>query len=465
MTDIAPTATPTASTSTSSSSSEPGQREFDIVVLGATGLTGQLVVQNLIDIDRERPGRAMSGRWAVAGRNTDRLTAMLTARGAPQVPTVVADATSVPSLASMASRTAVVLNLAGPYTPTAESVIEACLDAGTSYADLSGELPLMRRVNDRFHQRARAAGVQVVQMAGWEAFPADLVTLLACEQAATATDDAHNRWGPDGPGASDPIRRVDITAQFIRTPAGGPSQGNSVSAGTLASIVAILDDPGSRIVGDPAGLLPDSGSSRAVRSTSPLRLRPRIRHRRLLGPFTPVAFLDPPVLHRTAALLAEEHATAHRPATVAESMDLGPVGGVADTITRLARTGQQSAIQRALVQFARLPRTLRQTATRLARTRLPEPGTGPSGHHRHDWAWTVRADATATTGAATLEGRGHPGYTATAAMIVVIGRHLAGTDRGDLRTGCLTPALALGARAAQHLSAPGLEMRTEVGHS
>lgn len=432
----------------------PGPREFDIIVLGATGLTGQLVVQQLIDIDH-----ASAPRWAVAGRNHDRLTSVLADRGAPHVAALVADATSRPSLAALAARATVVLNLAGPYTPTAETVIEACIDAGTSYVDLSGELPLLRRVNRRFHERARRAGVQVVQMAGWEAFPADLVTLLACQQAAAGTaTDAVDPWGPDGPGAADPIRRVDVTVRFTRRPGGAPAPGQSVSGGTLASVVAMIEDRGSRVLGDPAGLLPDSGSARAVRSTSPLRIRPRRQQRRLLGSFTPVAFLDPPVLHRTAALLAEERGAAHRPATVQESLDLGEQHGAA----AWARAAAEAGMQRALIRLAHLPRAVRRTATRLARQALPDPGTGPTGRHLHDWAWTVRADATATTGAsgtAVLDGVGHPGYTATAAMIVEVGRHLADTGRGHVRAGCLTPATSLGAARARELSAAGLEMR------
>ncbi len=56
----------------------------------------------------------------------------------------------------------------GPYTSTAEAVIGACAGAGTHYADLSGELPLLRRVIDRFDDPAPEAACQVVQLAGWE---------------------------------------------------------------------------------------------------------------------------------------------------------------------------------------------------------------------------------------------------------------------------------------------------------
>ncbi len=85
---------------------------------------------------------------------------------------------------ALALRTAVVLNLAGPYTQKAPNLIAACIEAGTSYVDLSGEIPLLRRVIDRFDEPAKRAGVQVVQMAGWEAMPADLTTLIACRRAA-----------------------------------------------------------------------------------------------------------------------------------------------------------------------------------------------------------------------------------------------------------------------------------------
>ena len=60
----------------------------------------------------------------------------------------------------MASRTRVVLDLVGPYTRYGRPVIDACLDGGAHYADLTGELPFVREIIDAHHERAAAGGGQ-----------------------------------------------------------------------------------------------------------------------------------------------------------------------------------------------------------------------------------------------------------------------------------------------------------------
>lgn len=438
------------STADQQSARHRGTRDFDIVVLGATGLTGRLVVAQLISLDCAgctRPAtHAKAGsafRWAVAGRDRGRLDAVLAELRAARIPAIVADVTNPKSLAELAERTAVLLNLAGPYTPGAEAVIEACIAAGTSYADLSGEIPLLQRVNRRFEQAAVRAGVAVVQMAGWEAMPADLTTLLACREAIGN----HGGSGSDdGPGANDPITTVDVTTSFARIPEGNGGLGQSVSGGTLASIVAMLSDDGSAAIGDPAAFLPDTSSADSVRTISPLRMRPFTRAGRARGPVVPVAFLDPPMIHRTAALLAAEQGDLHAPARFDERNDLGPSSGrVLLEATALA------AAQRTFIIAARLPAPLRRLITAAVRRAVPKAGTGPSGHFLTDWSWRVHARATSRhggVGEATMTGTGHPGYTATAAMITMLGMHLAQTQPHQRRSGCLTPALAFGADGA-----------------
>ena len=430
--------------------------DFDVVVLGATGLTGRLVVEQLLAIDASLRSATGARRWAVAGRDPQGVAKVLAGLKAQEVEIITADLTDQASLDKLAARTAVVLNLAGPYTKGAEQVIQACVGAGASYVDLSGELPLLRRVIDRFDEPARRAGVQVVQMAGWEAMPADLTTLLACQRAAASAGGSPEASGSDGPGAAGPIARVDVLVNFTRRPAGGVPFNQSVSGGTLASIIEMLDDPGAVIIGRTGGLLPAS-----VREHTParLRLRPGTVTGRVLGPVVPVAFLNPPIVNRTAALLAAERGVAYRPATYVEGVDLGPAGGLSGAWRRV-RAALKGGFQRTLVLVTRLPLPVRRWLAARLRKRLPAAGTGPAGNYLRDWNWTVQARATTkegTVGVATLTGSGHPGYTATAAIIVEVGLSLVHADTD--RAGCLTPALAIGTAAAQHLRVPSLSIQ------
>src|SRR4029453_10125231 len=81
--------------------------------------------------------------------------------------TIVADLNDPSSLAAMASRARVVLNLAGPYTLYGRPVIEACVAGGAHYVDLTGEIPFVLQMIDAFDARAREAAVKIVQVCGF----------------------------------------------------------------------------------------------------------------------------------------------------------------------------------------------------------------------------------------------------------------------------------------------------------
>lgn len=425
-------------------------QRLDLVVVGATGFTGRLVVARLAELERRahQAGRLFPA-WGIAGRDAGRLAdvAQTLIGSNPEILADI-DIQDRPALTGLTERTRVLLNTAGPYTGTAEGVIQACIATGTHYLDLSGELPLLRRVIDRFDDAAREAGCQVVQLAGWEALAPDVTALQACRIAADA-DDA-------GPGAAGPIRRVDILTSFAHQP---KARGGAVSAGTLGSIVEIFSDPDAHIMGDPAGLLARGSAADKVRRASPLRVRPWVRDGRLIGAQIPVAFLNPPLLHRTAALLAEPHGRPHQPARIREGIDHGSIHSTKGFLAAVTQ-GLSSLGQRCAAVAVRLPLRLRLVLAAGLRRVLPPTGSGPSDEALDGWRWTVTAHAQATdgrTGAAALSGTGHPGYTSTAAMLVALGLHLAGTDRSD-RSGVITPAVSFGALVSPHLDTPELRL-------
>jgi len=82
-------------------------RELDVVVFGATGVTGRQVAAYLSGTD---------SRWGAAGRDAVKLERTLADVGAAPTAALAADLADPGSLAAMAERAAVVLNLVGPYT-------------------------------------------------------------------------------------------------------------------------------------------------------------------------------------------------------------------------------------------------------------------------------------------------------------------------------------------------------------
>ena len=150
-------------------------REYDVVLLGATGFTGGLTAEYLA-------GHAPDGlRWALAGRNRARLEAVRDRLGV-DVPLVVADSSDPGSLADLARSTRVVITTVGPYLEHGEPLVAACAEAGTDYVDLTGEPEFVDRVYLRHHATAERTGARIVHACGFDSVPHDLGAMYCVQQ-------------------------------------------------------------------------------------------------------------------------------------------------------------------------------------------------------------------------------------------------------------------------------------------
>ena len=66
----------------------------------------------------------------------------------------------------------------GPYRERGIPLVEACANAGTHYADLTGEILFMRESIDRFDRAAKKSGARIVHACGFDSIPSDLGVLL-----------------------------------------------------------------------------------------------------------------------------------------------------------------------------------------------------------------------------------------------------------------------------------------------
>ena len=144
--------------------------EFDIVVYGASGFTGRLVAEYLA---AEYRGGDL--KWAIAGRNLDKLASVRDAIGAPHdLPLIAADAGDPASLEAMVGRTASVLSTVGPYQLYGSGLVAACAAGGTDYLDLCGEPIWMRQMIDAHEAEARKTGARIVFSCGYDSLPFEL---------------------------------------------------------------------------------------------------------------------------------------------------------------------------------------------------------------------------------------------------------------------------------------------------
>jgi short subunit dehydrogenase-like uncharacterized protein len=146
-------------------------KEFDLVVYGASGFTGRLVAEYLL----QRYPRGQDLRWAMGGRSAAKLAAVRDEIGAPaDMPLVVADTADASSLNALMARTRLVLTTVGPYQLYGSELVAACAKAGVDYVDLCGEPAWMRKMIDAHHAAAQNSGARIVFSCGFDSIPFDL---------------------------------------------------------------------------------------------------------------------------------------------------------------------------------------------------------------------------------------------------------------------------------------------------
>jgi short subunit dehydrogenase-like uncharacterized protein len=410
------------------------QREFDIVLYGATGFVGKLTAEYLAKAGE-------NARIALAGRSADKLAAVRDTLGgkAQSWELITADASQPSTLNAMAERTQVVVTTVGPYIRYGLPLVAACAAAGTDYADLTGESIFIRESIDLYHKQAIDTGARIVHACGFDSIPSDL-TVYAL----------HRRAEQDQAG------QLGDTNLVVRSFVGG------VSGGTVASMlelmrVASTDPEARRLMNDPYTLTPDRGAEPELGAQPDVRWR---RGREIapelngywVGAFV-MAAANTRIVRRSNALLGYTYG---RRFEYAEQMSLGR-SIVAPVAAAMATGGNAATMALGSRYFDRLPRKL---VERIA----PKPGTGPGERAREQGHYTVETYTTTMTGAryrATMSQKGDPGYKATSVLLGESGLALAlDRDRlSDLR-GVLTPAAAMGDALMARFPAAGVSLET-----
>lgn len=406
-----------------------GERQYDLVVWGATGVAGRLVAEYLTE--QYAPG---SLSLALGGRDADRLGAVeadLTRRSDEwdEVPTVVGDATEPERMREIAGSTRVVCTTVGPYTKYGTPLVGACVEAGTDYCDLTGEVNWMRETVDRYHDEAVDAGARVVHSCGFDSVPADVGTALVQSFAAD---------------------EFDAPCETVRIYVDGASGG--VSGGTLASAAEMFEaaatDPVARqALRNPYSLAP-SGEREGV-DPGEQRWARKDGLRSVWTAPSPMAAVNERVVRRSNALLGYPWGREFRCAEVVPTGP-GPVGAatanaVAGGLGLFTAAMSVGPVRSGLRQFV-----------------FPDPGEGPTSEQTEEGYFTVRVlgRGTATDGPFTVEAEFgadlDPGYGATARMLGESALCLLRDDTDSpLDGGVLTPASGIGTPLADRLRGVG----------
>lgn len=141
-----------------------------LLVYGSYGYTGRLIAHRLV-----QRGRSPT----IAGRDRDRLEDQADALGLESRPFSLEEPTA--GIANHLEGFDAVLNCAGPFVDTCGPIVEACLEAGTDYLDLTGEFRVFERLVEE-DDRAAEAGITLLPGVGFEIVPSDCLAAFLAEQ-------------------------------------------------------------------------------------------------------------------------------------------------------------------------------------------------------------------------------------------------------------------------------------------
>ena len=197
-------------------------KDLDIVVYGATGFTGRLCVDYLAQYERDI-------KWAIAGRNGDKLAEVNQASGA-DVEIIIADADDVTALEALAARTKVVLSTAGPFHRYGSHLVAACVSQSSHYVDITGENFWVKGLIEKHHEEATRKGVRIIPSCGFDSIPSDLGSFFAIQksgQAIKRVESFHAFKGDASGGTLETIFSMpelnlgdDLTNPFLLNPEG-----------------------------------------------------------------------------------------------------------------------------------------------------------------------------------------------------------------------------------------------------
>lgn len=390
--------------------------EFDLVLFAASGFVGQLIAEHLA----QRKG-APPIRWAMAGRDMDRLRATRDAVGAGDVELIAADSNDPASLDAMVARTRAVMSAAGPFMAFGTPVVAACARSGTDYLDVNGEICWTNEIIGAYDAQAKASGARMLPCCGFDSVPTDLAIWLLQREAQQI-------YGH--PLAHVKGRVMDVSGSF----SGGTAE-------TVRQLIAAAgDDPFFlAMLGDPFALTP---GFQGPDQPSPFEIRHDPDIDAWVGPFK-MAPLNIANVHRTNLL--EGHVYG-REFVYDEMVVLGD-----------ARDADEAAAQSAAHGWSGLDM--------LAGEDVPAARTGPSREERRASSYDILYYGIGDDGRqirVLVHGDEDAGYGSTAKIAAETARCLL-LDGGSAPAGFLTPAVALGQALVDRLAADaGLTFRTEV---
>ncbi|MBL4580287.1 MAG: saccharopine dehydrogenase NADP-binding domain-containing protein [Gammaproteobacteria bacterium] len=382
-------------------------KEFDIVVFGATSFVGKILCNYLVN-EYTEPNLT----WAMAARSETKLNELKISLGenAAAIPLIIADSSDEQALQSMCERTELIISTVGPYALYGELLVKTCCQLGTDYCDLTGEPQWIRRMISRYEDDAKRSGARIVNCCGFDSIPSDLgVKFLQ--------DHAQRHFGS----------YCDEVKLRVRSLKGGAS-GGTVASGLNLYKEAAADPEIRKEMRDPYSLCPPEHAFTARQHNVSVEFDDDFDS--WAGPFI-MASINTRVVLRSNALVEGYYDENFK---YDEAM-----------LTRSGKKGEKAAkrislgtnVSMFLMAFA----PMRWLATRFF---LPSPGEGPTPEQQLKGSYDLRLLGRTRQGERVrvkVTGDRDPGYGSTAKMLAQAAISLRrDVDEGEVGGGFWTPA-------------------------
>ncbi len=385
------------------------EREYDIILWGASGFTGRLVAEYFLSQYKDQ-----DLKWAMAGRNQQKLEEVRSSISGDHIPIVIADSMDSASLDAMTQSAKVICTTVGPYAKFGSKLVASCIAHKTDYCDLTGEVQWMRRMIDKHHAEATASGVRIVHTCGFDSVPSDMGVYFLQQEIK---------------------KDKGVYAEHVKMRVKAMKGG--MSGGTYASLSNVMEEASKdksiyKILFDPYGLNP-TDSPKGEDKPDLAKVLYEEESKSWIAPFI-MAGINTKVVRRSHALSGYPYGASFK---YDEAMMTG--GGFSGRAKGLMTAGVMG------IMMAGKPGSLLKKVTDKV---LPDPGEGPNKQERENGFYNLKLFATLPDGSQVqgrVTGDKDPGYGSTSKMLGEAAVCLArDKDQCPDVAGMLTPSTAMG---------------------
>ena len=406
--------------------------------MGATGFTGRLVVEYLL---KNYGVKNKKFSWAIAGRNQQKLEQLKNSflhldPQANSIAIFLADNFDLESLDNMPSSCKIIISTVGPYLIFGKSLIQSCVNHGTHYCDLTGEVPFIRESIDLFDEKAKQNKCRIIHSCGFDSVPSDIGVLFLQKHSLENFNDT-----------------CDEVNLYVRSMKGG------FSGGTIESMINISNYMDSnpknkQILRSPFALNPRKSIKNNFRKSSLKSVKWDDVNQRWICPFI-MSGINTRIVRRTNAISDFSYG---------ENFSYSEVYSFKKGLSGFLN----AVIMLIMLASLQLSMKVRPLLWILRKIVFPKPGEGPSNKKRVDGFFKLKIIGLKNNIqkiTITIIGDSDPGYSATAKMLTESSLSiLLNNEKIPDNYGILTPASGIGLVIIDRLKDKGITFTLDQNH-